>query len=85
MFHYVTVNKEHKTFAPAIGSLCFTVCQVPVIYRLSTENHLEIEKNDGTLSKYDSLYLDKETSTQIFSRTGEIASITVYVKESILK
>ena len=85
MFHYVTVNKEHKTFAPAIGSLCFTVCQVPVIYRLSADNHLEIEKKDGTLSKYDSLYLDKETSTQIFSRTGEIASITVYVKESKLK
>lgn len=85
MFHYVTVNKEHKTFAPAIGSLCFTVCQVPVIYRLSTENHLEIEKKDGTLSKYDSLHLDRETSTQIFSRTGEIANITVYVKESILK
>ncbi|MFZ4796317.1 MAG: hypothetical protein ACOYMA_02415 [Bacteroidia bacterium] len=85
LFHYVTINKEHKTFAPAPGSLCFTVCQVPVIYCLSNVNRLEIEKKDGTLSKHDSLYLDAETSTQIFNRTGEISKITVFIKESILK
>ncbi len=85
MFNYVTVNKEHKTFAPPLGSLCFTFCQVPVIYRLSNENRLEIGKKDGTLSKHDSLLLDKEMSTHIFNRTGEIANITVYIKESILK
>ena len=85
MFHYVNINKEHKIFAPAIGSICFTVCQVLVIYCLSSKNILEIEKKDGTLSKLDSLSLDKETSTQIFNRTGEITKITVFIKESILK
>jgi hypothetical protein len=85
LFHYVTINKEHKTFAPALGSLCFTVCQVPFIYCLSNENRLEIEKKDGSLSKHDTLYLDAETSTQIFNRTGEVVKITVYIKESILK
>ena len=84
-FRYVNINKEHKTFAPAIGSICFTVCQVLVIYCLTTDNILEIEKKDGTLSKLDSLYLDRETSTQIFKRTGEITKIKVYIKESILK
>jgi hypothetical protein len=52
---------------------------------LSSKNILEIEKKDGTLSKLDSLSLDKETSTQIFNRTGEITKITVFIKESILK
>jgi len=85
LFHYVTINKEHKTFEPAPGSLCFTVCQVPVIYCLSDVNRLEIEKKDGSLSKHDSLYLDAETSTQIFNRTGEITKIIVHIKESILK
>jgi len=84
-FNYVTINNEHKTLAPILGSLCFTVCQVPVIYNLSDENYLEIEKRDGSLSKQPSHYLDKETSTLIFSRTGEIVQITVYVKGSILK
>jgi ribosome-associated translation inhibitor RaiA len=85
MFHYVTIHKEHKSFAPLPGSLCFTFCQVPIIYRLADENLVEIEKNDGTISKTDSLQLDKETSSAIFNRTGEISKITVYLKKSILK
>jgi hypothetical protein len=85
VFHYVTINKKHKTFAPIPGSLCFTFCQVPVIYRLSNESNLEIEKEDGAVIKNDSLYLNEELSKQIFNRTGEVAKITVYVKESILK
>lgn len=84
-FNYVTINKEHKTFAPLPGSLCFTFCQVPIIYRLSDENHLEIEKLDGTMTNANTLQLDKKTSSAIFNRTGEISKITVYVKESILK
>ena len=85
MFHYVTINKEHKTFAPEPGSLCFTFCQVPVIYRLSQDNHLEIEKEGGILITSNSLHLDEETSSHIFNRTGEISKIIVHVKESILK
>ncbi len=85
MFHYVTIRKEHKTFAPERGSLCFTYCQVPIIYRLAKENRMEIEKLDGTSIAYDSLHLDAETSVQIFNRTGEITKITVHVNESILK
>lgn len=84
-FHYVTINKEHKTFAPELGSLCFTYCQVPIIYRLATENRLEIEIQDGSLVSYDSLHLDAETSAHIFNRTGRIAKITVHVDETILK
>jgi hypothetical protein len=84
-FHYVTIHKEQKTFAPLPGSLCFTYCQVPIIYRLAKENRMEIEKQDGTLSTFDSLHLDAETSAHIFNRTGEIIKITAYVDESILK
>ncbi len=85
MFHYVTINKEHKTFAPPQGSLCFTFCQVPIIYRLSDKNELEIERADGTMSTHNTLHLDTNTSLAIFNRTGEISKITVYVKQSILK
>jgi hypothetical protein len=84
-FHYVTVLKAHKTFNPEIGSLCFTYCQVPIIYRLASENRMEIEKQDGTLSTYNSLHIDAETSVHIFNRTDVIRKITVYIDESILK
>jgi hypothetical protein len=84
-FNYVTINKEHKTFAPEIGSLCFTFCQVPIIYRLAKESSMEITKQDGSTTSYNSLHVDAETSAHIFRRTGEIAQITVHVDESILK
>lgn len=84
-FHYVTISKEHKTFDPEIGSLCFTFCQVPIIYRLDKENRMEIENQDGSLSTLNSLHLDAATSTKIFNRTGEVTKITVYVDQSILK
>lgn len=85
VFNYVTVNKEHETFKPEVGSLCFTFCQVPIIYRLSNKNYLEIEKKDRSLIKNNSLKLSNEISAQIFNRTGEIVKITVYINESILK
>lgn len=84
-FNYVTVTKEHKTFAPEIGSLCFTFCQVPVIYRIANESSMQVTQLDGNTTTYDSLHLDAETSAHIFQRTGEISEITVHIDESILK
>jgi hypothetical protein len=85
IFRYVTINKEFKTFEPMPGSLCFTICQVPIIYRLSTKSYMEIEHQNGSFSNYETLYLDKETSTHIFSRTGEITKITIFINSSVLK
>lgn len=84
-FHYVTIHKEHKKFAPEIGSLCFTFCQVPIIYRLAAKSSMQVTRSDGNTTNYDSLHLDTETSTHIFHRTGKIAQITVHIDESILK
>ena len=84
-FHYVNIQKEHKKFAPEIGSLCFTFCQVPIIYRLAAESRMEIKKKDDSTITYNTLYLDAEHSAHIFNRTGEVALITVYIDESILK
>ena len=85
VFRYVTINNEHKITKPVPGSLCFTICQVPIIYRLSTESYMEIEHQNGSLSRHESLYLKKETSSHIFSRTGLIAQITVFINSSVLK
>jgi hypothetical protein len=84
-FHFVTIHKEAKKLDLEIGSLCFTICQVPVVYRLSDENYLEIKKEDGTIVKQHATSLDKETSTHIFCRTGEITAIMVFINSSILK
>lgn len=85
IYHYVTVNKEHKSLSVLPGSLCFTFCQVPIVYLLSSNSQIEIEKADGTFTVHYSYCIDAETSTKIFKRTGEISKVIVHVNESILK
>ncbi|MCU0442081.1 MAG: hypothetical protein MUE96_06760 [Bacteroidia bacterium] len=85
VFRYVTIHKEHKIFEPPIGSLCFTFCQVPIVYRLANEHYMEIEKQDGTIIKQPAFELDVKVSMQIFNRTGDVVKITVYVNQSMLK
>ncbi len=84
-FNYVDVHQESKTFEPELGSLCFTFCQVPIIYRLDNKDRMEITKKDHSLVMYESLVIDQETSAQIFNRTGDVTFITVYINQSTLK
>jgi hypothetical protein len=85
MFNYVTINKEFKSFKPEYGSLCFTFCQVPIIYRLAQENAIEIETTKGEIIQRNSLELNKEQSLAIFNRTGTITKITVFITVTLLK
>lgn len=66
------------------GSLCFTYCQVPVIYTIATDEGLEVICSDGKKEKINALHLDKETSKKIFERTGAIFQIKVFLKEDVL-
>ena len=84
-FHYVNTNKEHNDYAPHVGSLCFTYCQVPIIYRLANQDSMEVTRKDNSITTFETLHLDAESSSQIFNRTGDIVQITVYVSEATLK
>ncbi|RED43173.1 hypothetical protein DFQ10_10685 [Winogradskyella eximia] len=80
-FKYTAIDKELKTISLEKGSLCFTYCQVPVIYKLEDNNRVEVIYNDGSTSKFDDLKLDETTSDKIFNRTGEVNQIIVSVKK----
>ena len=77
VFQYVGVDSNTTEIALDKNSLCFTQCQVPVVYKLSNENSLQVAYKDKRLKESDSLLLDVKTSAQIFGRTGEIEQITV--------
>ncbi|WP_178985906.1 hypothetical protein [Winogradskyella helgolandensis] len=80
-FHYTNINKEQKTIALDKGSLCFTYCQVPIIYKLKDDNKVEVIFNDGSTVTFEDLKLDTYTSNKIFNRTGEVNQIIVSVKK----
>ena len=79
-FKYTSINKTDETIQLGKGSLCFTYCQVPVIYKLSDEEGLEVVFNQGPATKLKGLSLDNKTSKKVFERTGEINQITVFIK-----
>ena len=84
-FRYVDVNSREKEMEVEKGSLCFTYCQVPVIYKTAEKESLKIRFSDGRTLETTGLQLDKTVSEQIFQRTGVVVSIEVNFPETILK
>lgn len=77
-FRYTDINNQVKVIALEKDSLGFTYCQVPVIYKLSTENRIKLICEGSPTKVLDSLSLDKAYSNRVFSRSGEVKKIIVY-------
>ena len=83
-FEYVDVTGQIKYIEMVKDSLCFTVCQVPIVFHLGDDSRLElITKNDSI--RVDSLLLDQANSQLIFDRTGEVIQINVQINRDNLK
>lgn len=76
-FKFIDVEGIAQQIELSPNTLCFTYCQVPIIYQLGKENSLTISYKNKEASKLATLSLDKTTSQQIFGRTGEINQIIV--------
>ncbi|MET2986496.1 hypothetical protein [Aureibaculum conchae] len=75
-------NDIHKTFHKIVlekDSLCFTYCQIPVIYKLSEKVGLKVIFYDQNTLEFDHLKLDAKTSAMVFERTGEIKQIMIFL------
>jgi len=81
VFEYVTVQSEKQALKIDKNQLCFTYCQVPLIYKLSETENVEVVFNDGATKSFDTLELDQETSSLLFDRTNKIK----HIKVSIIK
>ncbi|MCL7762619.1 hypothetical protein MPF19_04270 [Polaribacter sp. Z014] len=80
-FTYTAINKEAKLIDLSQGSLCFTYCQVPIIYKNTEEESVTIFFTNGEVTASENLILDKNISKMMFERTGEIDKIEVSVKK----
>ncbi|MEK8179809.1 hypothetical protein WMW71_05605 [Flavobacterium buctense] len=82
---FVLVDGTKMPLTLPKNSMAFTVCQVPVIYKIAAANHIELYNANGSKERLDSLELSKEQSTKIFQRTGEISQVVVYLDENNLR
>ena len=76
-FKYTNVSKKAIEIELEKGSLCYTYCQVPVIYKKGNNNSVLVVFEDNTMIEFNELSLDKKTSKQIFERNGKISYINV--------
>ena len=84
-FEYVDIHATPQRIAVEEGSLCFTYCQVPIIYKLAEWERIVVQTQGETAIQRDSLQLDTALSRHVFDRTGEITQITVEIPTSQLK
>ncbi|HAD11506.1 MAG TPA: hypothetical protein DCF33_03610 [Saprospirales bacterium] len=84
-FNYVDVHQETRQLPLEKGSLCFTYCQVPVVYTLAEANSLTIVTRHSAPATRNEWIIDENTSRKIFERSGEVLQIHVHIQESILK
>jgi len=85
IFKYFDVHGKAIELPLDEKSLCFTYCQVPIVYKSSDKNSLEVVFNNGTSSKFQSLNLDGSLSRKVFGRTGEVSQIIVHINSIILR
>ncbi len=80
--YFDLLGKEKRLELPP-GSLAFTICQAPVVYRLcKTAFSIEVTHANGHIVSFEQDCLDPESSLALFQRTGKIARIDVQVPEA---
>ncbi len=84
VFNYFDVQGNAIELPLEEKSLCFTYCQVLVVYKLADENALEIVSKNGA-AKVEKLNLDKTLSQKVFGRTGDVTRIVVHIKQDSLR
>lgn len=78
-FKFKTVDGRQKEIILSPNSLCFSYCQIPIVYRLTENKGLTIHFKDGATQNLEDMYLDQDLSHKIFERDGTIEQITVNI------
>ena len=76
-FRYVNLSKEKIELNVNMNSLCFTYCQVPIIYSKSSSNKITIDFIDGRSVSIQGNELDIDSSRSLFDRENIIKQINV--------
>ena len=79
LFEYFDTEGNTKKIKLPTDSLVFTYCQVPIIYKKSKNNSINVKMKNGEVKKIDGQQLDEQLSKSIYSRMGEIEEIVVNV------
>ncbi len=77
--NFIDFENKPNSISLEKGNLAFTICQVPIIYKLSDKNQIEVSYKNNAIDTISSLTLSHEASQKIFQRTGDIIQIAVSI------
>ena len=78
-FAYTNIEGEQKLVAFDKNAICFTYCQVPIVYTLSDTNNISVRYKNGTTTCTDGMHLKQSDSQILFERSAEIEIINVNI------
>ena len=78
-FEFYDVENKKQTLTIPKHALCFTYCQVPIVYHNQSNNTgIELVLSNGEQKKIDQYHLDADDAANLFSRNGKIFQINIY-------
>jgi hypothetical protein len=80
-FNFIDVKGDKQTLDINANQLCYTYCQVPIIYTKADVEYVEVVYNDAKNEGFNKLSLNSEISNKLFNRSNEIN----HIKVSIIK
>jgi hypothetical protein len=78
-FAYVDVEGRTRSLDLPEGSVAFTFCQVPVVYRRARKLNVRVHMHDGAIVDGPGARIAPDLSSRIFRRLGEVSHIEVQV------
>jgi len=84
-FHYKGLNGETLSFDVEPNSLCFTYCQVPILYRIRDKAQIELHFPGGETRYLEGNQLDEAASRMVFQRNKDIVIVVVDIPRNVLK
>ena len=78
-FNYLTKENKEAQIQLEPNSLCFTYCQIPIVYKLANNESLEVVYNNNESRFFENLSLDEATSKLVFGRKNNISQIIVSI------
>jgi len=79
MVTFIDIEENPKSITLEKGNLAFTVCQVPIVYKIADKNQIEVKYENGNTETFSTLTMSHELSQKIFQRTGEIVQVAVNI------
>ncbi len=82
---FIDLEGHIKQIELDANSLAFTYCQVPVVFKIASNNELEVSFQNGEKQLFSTWDLDQKLSATLFNRSGKIKQIQVKVEANYLK